>query len=603
MDLNIIINKVDVAESFNPGDTVATAIASGGTAPYVYSLARGEDKFAIDSSTGIITVIVAMNINNIDFFNVIATDSTNKTITSSTTYPPIQAELQSRFDKSNVIYEIANDFTLSGGVLIIPEGSTLDFQGGSIVNGTIVLNNTVIMGNTSNAINTCIVSGSIKGEVILDYLGVSPSNTAEVNYINYNNINLTNQVYKFLKGTYSFSGKIVPKEIEFKGSGKDTILNFPNSDGLYFPTHTPKLIKRYIGDFTIKANNNCIDLMADDASGVDGVNYSIFNNITLESINGNCFYSTIRNNYTYANKFTNLLLKAPNGSAFNNCALILTTILDKIDTEGSMKAFFYNCSFKTTQMSNCNIGWGANYGYLIYNDAGRGYMSSLLYSIKITNCNFEESITNAIVNLKRPDEDDFIALVIDFINSSFIYNDTLLGKEVYSWSGSNIAKTTITNNQAYFTSIIGYNIIFRAEHSIISYPTFIQDRTTRISMVLFNKDYLASWGFPGFSDDMPHSGTVNIAEQSHYYWKNEHNTEYLPILDKARAGMFICKGSQNWLWNGDQWMQLIYQKGLTSMRPELTSNDVGFLFYDSSISKYICWNGTIWTNIDGTSLT
>lgn len=150
MALNITINKVSVAASFAAGATVATAVASGGTAPYVYSLATGGDKFAINSSTGVVTTIAAMDINNIASFSVTATDSTTGTaltITSDVIYPPIQAAIQNRFNKPNTIYKVTKDITLSGGTLTIPAGCTLDFQGGSFSNGTIDGNFCNIKGN------------------------------------------------------------------------------------------------------------------------------------------------------------------------------------------------------------------------------------------------------------------------------------------------------------------------------------------------------------------------------------------------------------------------------------------------------------------------
>lgn len=46
--------------------------------------------------------------------------------------------------KENTIYEIRYDFDLNGGEINIPEGCVLDFQGGSLSNGTIIGNNTII---------------------------------------------------------------------------------------------------------------------------------------------------------------------------------------------------------------------------------------------------------------------------------------------------------------------------------------------------------------------------------------------------------------------------------------------------------------------------
>jgi parallel beta-helix repeat protein len=38
----------------------------------------------------------------------------------------------------------------------------------------------------------------------------------------------------------------------------------------------------------------------------------------------------------------------------------------------------------------------------------------------------------------------------------------------------------------------------------------------------------------------------------------------------------------------------------TANRP--TGVNAGFQYFDTSLSKYICWNGTTWTNLDGTAL-
>lgn len=45
-----------------------------------------------------------------------------------------------------------------------------------------------------------------------------------------------------------------------------------------------------------------------------------------------------------------------------------------------------------------------------------------------------------------------------------------------------------------------------------------------------------------------------------------------------------------------------YTKGSTQQRPLLTSTDEGCEYYDSTLKKKILWNGTEWTNMDGSSL-
>lgn len=163
MALNITINKTAVVASYSAGSTVATAVASGGTTPYTYSIATGGDYFNIDSSTGVVTTKALMDAGSIQSFSVTATDSnsTPESITSGVMYPNIQASQQSKFNKSNVIYKIVNDIDLGNAVLTIPAGCTLDFQGGSFSNGTIVVNSTSIISSLYNILNNIYIIGNL----------------------------------------------------------------------------------------------------------------------------------------------------------------------------------------------------------------------------------------------------------------------------------------------------------------------------------------------------------------------------------------------------------------------------------------------------------
>ena len=49
-------------------------------------------------------------------------------------------------------------------------------------------------------------------------------------------------------------------------------------------------------------------------------------------------------------------------------------------------------------------------------------------------------------------------------------------------------------------------------------------------------------------------------------------------------------------------LYLYLQKGTTANRPVLSSENIGFQYYDTTMNKYIVWNGTEWTNMDGSSL-
>lgn len=172
MVLNIRINKVAVADSFAAGTKVADIVVSGGTSPYSYSLASGGDYFQIEETE--VRVIADMNIDNIQSFSVTATDSTSGTAqtgTSEEVYPNLTAAIQSRFNSAGKIYKITQDIDLGHGVLTIPYGCTLDFQGGNITNGTIILDRTLVLPlglDITKYISATITGTYAEGQILYD---------------------------------------------------------------------------------------------------------------------------------------------------------------------------------------------------------------------------------------------------------------------------------------------------------------------------------------------------------------------------------------------------------------------------------------------------
>lgn len=69
---------------------------------------------------------------------------------------------QGMIDKENTIYEIRYDFDLGGKEITIPEGCVLDFQGGSLSNGTIVGNDTILKSEPIIIFNNISVLGTWK---------------------------------------------------------------------------------------------------------------------------------------------------------------------------------------------------------------------------------------------------------------------------------------------------------------------------------------------------------------------------------------------------------------------------------------------------------
>ena len=69
---------------------------------------------------------------------------------------------QDMISDSNTVYEIRYDFNLNGQTITVPEGCVLQFEGGSLNNGTLNLSNTFINGSTGIFKDKLVLEGTVK---------------------------------------------------------------------------------------------------------------------------------------------------------------------------------------------------------------------------------------------------------------------------------------------------------------------------------------------------------------------------------------------------------------------------------------------------------
>lgn len=130
--------------------------------------------------------------------------------------------IQDKFNKPNHIYKITKDIDLEGQTLTIPNGCTLDFQGGSFSNGTIVGNSTSIIGNDYNIFNNIIFNGIIKGRISCTMFGASSSKSKQ------ENMNIIKHAIKQVDN--SGGGELfIPKSINY-GYKKNDLSTLPYVD-------------------------------------------------------------------------------------------------------------------------------------------------------------------------------------------------------------------------------------------------------------------------------------------------------------------------------------------------------------------------------------
>ena len=110
---------------------------------------------------------------------------------------------QDMISEPNTRYIIQYDYDLDGGTITVPEGCILEFQGGSLDNGTLIGSNTIISAAPIKIFSdTLLLSGLFYGEGYVEYYGCYPNN--EINdvclaitkiYKGFDSIQLQNGIY------------------------------------------------------------------------------------------------------------------------------------------------------------------------------------------------------------------------------------------------------------------------------------------------------------------------------------------------------------------------------------------------------------------------
>ena len=235
MALNIKINLVAPIATIPANTKVADIVVTGGTAPYNYTLVTGSDSFSIDGTT--VKTKAEMTVANIASFSVLATDSASPadTVTSDVTYPAIESALALKMTKANIIYKITRYYDLGHGTLTIPAGCTLDFQGGSFANGTIIGKNTSIKGSKDRIfLSTLQIDGTWKTELKPQFFGAkgdgqtNDTTAFKSLFIAANSVKCNIFIPK---GHYIINSLLqVTNDIDITGEGAQSILDFSSKD-------------------------------------------------------------------------------------------------------------------------------------------------------------------------------------------------------------------------------------------------------------------------------------------------------------------------------------------------------------------------------------
>lgn len=594
MALNITINKTVVAASYPAGSTVATAVASGGTTPYTYSLATGGDYFNIDSSTGVVTTKALMDAGSIQSFSVTATDSnsTPESITSGVVYPNIQAAQQSKFNKSKVIYKIVNDIDLGNAVLTIPTGCTLDFAGGSIINGELVGTNTKIISGLQKIFSSIVISGTWDNDnSYLEWFDLInskyPINEA---------LKLSNNL-RLLKNTYSVTTISIPESVCIQGeSTTESIINIDNTididnNNIILKTFSINPSDTFVGDSLIKVHSSyyCVfeklnmgSTKVDTAMIFDGTDNSYYHTIT------NCNISSFNIGIKFMGHAN------ANSVLYNNFYLVKTNIV----------------------IDSCN-------GLRIIGNTFQDFKTK---GIDILYSTGSQPVGNSISSNYFEGDKTVATCDIDFNNTAEAVDNMIIGNH----------HTYMASNKPHILNMVGPNTIIDSTRSTIRNKSYIAGIPT---LEIIEKQYINALGADYLISSI---SPIKIDDENIEWWAcvqkaGVRSLEKIFTFDDSKDWVQLDKGlivpfitqyygqgitlgydanlSDRKLTFDNQRHLLKYGydnkwnyvstllSGTTADRPSAALNmPVGLQYFDTTLNKYICWNGTSWVNLDGTPL-
>lgn len=622
MALNITINKVAVAASFAAGAKVADIVASGGTSPYAYELATGGDYFQISGTE--VKVKANMNINNIQSFSVTVTDSTTGTAliaTSDVVYPNIQAAIQNKFNSANKIYKITKDIDLGNGVLTIPAGCTLDFQGGSFSNGTINFSNTTIL-ETKNAFTACRFQGSINNTTLnISTFGVIANGTVDDSPVINDVLNCINgrncELFFDCNGDYGVSSPSSYNSIKI---GSNTTITFTGKGyiKLLSVSDTGTVIQNISGAANIVLNNIKIDGGGDSiivgGSGQNGLSIGRCSNITVNGGHirncskgldvpdypnpGDTYYGDGGKGIQIENRDVQNCVV--NNVLIENCYFALSSHRD-ISQSGNIEAVFNsiyarNCSqFAIIHQTNGEDTTGLAQNITINNFIAENCGSDIgifLFSrtrfLKVLGGKILGTTQTPCIFSGRAAKSVFNGIeVYQPVEKVININPTRYGKDISPFS-NNTFDISIYSNYTYLISTdTGTTYPYRAlENTFLKlFLNYYPD--TKVVLGNVNSDnslLLDLITYDGKFFNGPFSGLIkyNYTINSIPFGNNTYN------LNTTTVDPFGFKPCN--------------RKGNTADRPNLGVDDGGITYWDNDIVKLILWNGAAWVNMDGTAL-
>lgn len=503
------------------------------------------------------------------------------------------------FSYNNVTYKIVGNIDLGGGELTIVSGSTLDFQGGSFSNGTISLTNTELKGNIK--LSSITLTGSCSNDITkLSWFTDDLTNDYSANLQSLVNITKVQGTVDIDSLSFIVNTTVnITKALTIRGNGTRNyynlnigsihnkittvndivILNITSNqvriEGITFigaystldPTTGIRLGTQALVSFSNASNctlRNCNFLYSHIGA--------LFTNSGIANIEDNNFAgcnaglrliaspdSNLINNYFNTNS-GNVTFSEDNAGTLNGVGLSINASSGNINVIGGKCEWNNKGMIIANSMGVAIVGvqfdWNKS-GNIIYNQTSYSLDSSIL-SHSITGCRFLGTPADQHIYIRY-----WSAANLNVCGCTFTKNASNI-TAIDTSTGANEGPESI------------FKVVQKQEADEYRTKIHINFKGNTIYRVVNLVNAVIQSTTPGL-------GQLVVVSADGQTLGKIGSCTIINNID-------VAKGTSQW-------------RETAVVANNLTIDDAGLTYFDTDLNKLVLWNGTTWTNVDGTALT
>ena len=622
--MEVKVNIIDTLFTTIPKNTV---VASYTIDEDSVDLTMLNDQYSFNTTNK--TILTSSNVtsNNLKAINFTARNwVSGEQVEINDMYPRVVSKLQNKFNKPNTIYKVTKDLDLNHCVLTIPEGCTLQFDGGSIKNGIVDFNFTTFI--NPNFSNVRFTGSILNQQLNIDDFGA-------------------------VKGDESFDNSIVINDLinlkkrdAYAGA---KIIYVPS--GAYYISNSIQLYDYYNSNITLTGEglSSVIAQVTDNIPIIKSYETTVISNLRLIYKNWqpvtNTNATAIAVQRAIRSVFENLMIvDAQKGFGYITIADQendkITTFKDQTYVNANTRnVAIYQCSSYAIDLRKeiAQADSGSTYDniYISSSHPINGYDENkpsigAIYmggsSMTFTQLNIESKYSGTLIMSTSLTNYLTIAnLHIEGLTTMRTIYNQVSGQGFFDIGNIDIDRCAFTTNNLflfYFSVSIKFNIDLITLRSSCTIPEGNQ-------WFIFQQGSGTSYGRLG-----NHSYPAGMAPT------RVNNSYDHIVLRIDRSDFLVTYGSQdqfttpsknNWLlYAGGNTLAYLYNKaiyiddagdyrypdgylarlngvtirrsGTTTQRPILNTTFIGFTYYDTTINELLTWSGTGWINPDGTAI-